>query len=90
MNRLAATPSTHGTVKKVPGTAGLPVTDVTCFRTEARCLSIAAAIAERAGSGTAGAGDWVTAWAHTAPLNAPIAKIHLIPIFYRQCTRNSE
>jgi hypothetical protein len=60
-------------VKNEPGTAGLPVTDVTCFKTDARCLSIALAIVVRAGSGDAG-----TAWADMMPVNAAIAKVHLI------------
>jgi len=68
----------------------LPVTEVTCFRTEARCFSMAEAIVERAGSGAAGAAGAGIDCAGSMPENAKIAKIHLIPIFYRQCARNSE
>jgi hypothetical protein len=72
-------------VKNEPGTAGLPVTDVTCFSTEARCFSIALAIVVRAGSGDVG-----TDWADIIPVNVAIAKIHLILVFYRLREGNSE
>jgi hypothetical protein len=80
-----AIPSTHGTVKKEPDVAGLPVIDVTCFNTEARCCSIPLEGVERTGVGVAGA-----VWPNIIPENAAIAKIHLILIFYRPPARNSE
>src|SRR5580700_1684664 len=76
-----AIPSTQGTVKKDPGAVVLPVTEVTCFCTEARCCSMELATVERAESGDAG-----TAWADITSEDKTRAKIHFILSFYRSRT----
>ena len=74
-----AIPSTQGTVKKEPGAAGLPVIEVTCFSTDARCCSME--LAHRRVYRIRGRRDGL---AHISLQNTPPrAKIHLILSFYR-------
>lgn len=69
--------SIHGTVKNAPGCAVFPLIEVTCFKTDVRCCSIAA-------------GVWATHIVMTGKQRKTMAGRFTILSVYRLVAANSE